>query len=427
MKAIQIASYGKPSDVAKCVELADVSAPAANEVVIDVEASPVNQYDLLMISGGYGYRPELPLIAGTEGAGRVVAIGSAVKHLKEGDRTLVPFLHPAWAQRIKTDAPWLRALPPGDVNQFAMMGVNPPTAYLLLTDIVKLPRGSWIIQNGANSGVGRAVVAIAKSLGLKTVNIVRREEVIAEVKALGGDVVVLDGADLGKRVAAETGNAPIHLALDGIADASPMNMMGCLADAGTLVSYGGTSRKPMAVHTGQPDLQAAERPRLLALLLVQGRKAGADHHNVRSSRSAGRRRHHRDTCRCNLRSRQRRSSHRQGRRKRRQGAVHTEQLNEIAAARPQRNLLARGAAQFERRFAANRSRTHFGARGRIRRLGHTGCAQRARARDRLRQEHARIAVLAEVAIGKAHARDRAAEADIVSLVQVEAWLEGNAP
>lgn len=250
MKAIQIASYGKPSDVAKCVELADVSAPAANEVVIDVEASPVNQYDLLMISGGYGYRPELPLIAGTEGAGRVVAIGSAVKHLKEGDRTLVPFLHPAWAQRIKTDAPWLRALPPGDVNQFAMMGVNPPTAYLLLTDIVKLPRGSWIIQNGANSGVGRAVVAIAKSLGLKTVNIVRREEVIAEVKGLGGDVVVLDGADLGKRVAAETGNAPIHLALDGIADASPMNMMGCLADAGTLVSYGGTSRKPMAVHPG---------------------------------------------------------------------------------------------------------------------------------------------------------------------------------
>lgn len=250
MKAIQIASYGKPSDVAKCVELPDVSAPAANEVVIEVEASPVNQYDLLMISGGYGYRPELPLIAGTEGAGRVVAVGSAVKHLKEGDRTLVPFLHPSWAQRIKTDAPWLRPLPSGDIKQFAMMSVNPPTAYLLLTDIVKLPRGSWVIQNGANSGVGRAVIAIAKVLGLKTINVVRREDVIAELKAIGGDVVLLDGSDLAKRVAAETGKAPIHLALDGIADASPMNMMGCLSDAGTLVSYGGTSRKPMAVHPG---------------------------------------------------------------------------------------------------------------------------------------------------------------------------------
>ncbi len=70
-----------------------------------------------------------------------------------------------------------RPLPPGDVNQFAMMGVNPPTAYLLLTDIVKLPRGSWVIQNGANSGVGRATVAVAKLQGLKTVNVVRRDEV----------------------------------------------------------------------------------------------------------------------------------------------------------------------------------------------------------------------------------------------------------
>jgi NADPH:quinone reductase-like Zn-dependent oxidoreductase len=61
----------------------------------------------------------------------------------------VPFLHPAWAERVKTDTPWLRPLPPGDVNQFAMMGVNPPTAYLLLTDVVKLPRGSWVIQNGS--------------------------------------------------------------------------------------------------------------------------------------------------------------------------------------------------------------------------------------------------------------------------------------
>jgi NADPH:quinone reductase-like Zn-dependent oxidoreductase len=91
-----------------------------------------------MIAGGYGYRPRLPAIMGTEGAGHVVAVGSGIKHFKEGDRTLVPFLRPAWAERIKTDEPWLRPLPPGDVNQFAMMGVNPPTAYLLLTNIVKL-------------------------------------------------------------------------------------------------------------------------------------------------------------------------------------------------------------------------------------------------------------------------------------------------
>jgi NADPH:quinone reductase-like Zn-dependent oxidoreductase len=185
-----------------------------------------------------------------EGVGRVVAVGAAVKHLQAGDRTLVPFLHPPWAERIKTDAPWLRPLPQGDINQFAMMGVNPPTAYLLLTDIVQLPRGSWVIQNGANSGVGRATVAIAQSLGLRTVNVVRRDEVVAEMKALGGDVVLVDGPDLAKRVAAQTGNAPITLAFDGVSDTSPMHLMHCLSESRVLVSYGGTSRKPMVVQPG---------------------------------------------------------------------------------------------------------------------------------------------------------------------------------
>ena len=248
MKAIQIDTFGNPAEVVRVVDIPDVGTPAAGEVVIAVEASPINQYDLLMIAGGYGYRPQLPAIVGTEAAGRVVWVGAGVKHLKEGDRTLVPFLHPSWSERVKTGAPWLRPLPPGDINQFAMMGVNPPTAYLLLTDIVKLPRGSWVIQNGANSGVGRAIVAIAKSLGLRTVNIVRRHEVVEEMKALGGDVVVVDGSDVAKRVAAETGSAPIALALDGVGDTSPMNLMDCLSESGVLVSYGGTSRKPMVVH-----------------------------------------------------------------------------------------------------------------------------------------------------------------------------------
>jgi NADPH:quinone reductase-like Zn-dependent oxidoreductase len=250
MKAIQIEAFGNPVDVAKAVDVLDVGAPAAGEVVIAIEASPINPSDLFMITGGYGYRPRLPAIMGTEGVGRVVAVGAGVKHLREGDRTLVPFPGPAWAERIKTDAPWLRPLPPGEVNQFAMLGVNPPTAYLLLTDIVKLPRGSWVIQNAANSGVGRATVVIAISLGLRTVNIVRRDEVVQEMKALGGDVVLVDGPDLKNRVAAETGNAPITLALDSVGDTSSMNLMNCLSENGALVSYGNMSRQPMVVQPG---------------------------------------------------------------------------------------------------------------------------------------------------------------------------------
>jgi NADPH:quinone reductase-like Zn-dependent oxidoreductase len=244
MKAIQIEAFGNPADVMKLVDIPDVGAPAAGEVVIALEASPINISDLLMISGNYGYRPPLPSVVGTEGVGRVKAIGSGVTHLKPGDRTLVPYPSAAWAERIKADASLLRSLPDGDVNQFAMLGINPPTAYLMLTQFVTLQPGAWVIQNSANSGVGRALIAIAKSFGLKTVNIVRRDELISELKAIGGDVVLVDGPDLAKRVAAETGGAPIALAIDGVGDTSTMNLLGCLAEKGVLVFYSAISGKP---------------------------------------------------------------------------------------------------------------------------------------------------------------------------------------
>ena len=49
MKATQIETFGNPAEVVKVVDIPDVGAPAAGEVVIAVEASPINQYDLLTI------------------------------------------------------------------------------------------------------------------------------------------------------------------------------------------------------------------------------------------------------------------------------------------------------------------------------------------------------------------------------------------
>jgi NADPH:quinone reductase-like Zn-dependent oxidoreductase len=247
MKAIQIEAFGNPAEVLKLVDIPDVGAPAEGEVVIALEASPINMSDLLMISGRYGYRPKLPGVMGTEGVGRVIAVGGGVKHLKQGDRTLVPYPTPAWAERVKANASQLRPLPGGDVHQLAMLGINPPTAYLMLTGFVSPPSGSWVIQNSANSGVGRALIPIAKSLGLKTVNVVRRDDVVAEVKAIGGDVVLVDGPDLAKRVAAETGKAPIALAVDGVGDTSTTNLLGCLAEKAVHVFYSTISGKPSIV------------------------------------------------------------------------------------------------------------------------------------------------------------------------------------
>jgi len=243
MKAIQLQSFGRAPDVVKLVDLPDVGSPGPDEVVIAVEASPINATDHRIIAGQYGYLPPLPSILGVEGVGRVTAVGRNVKHLKEGDRSLLPLLHPAWVERIKTSANWLRPLPDADVNQLSMLVINPATAYLLLTDIIPLNRGDWVIQNGATSPVGRAVIAIAKSMDIRTVNVVRRPEAVDEIKALGGDVVLVDGPDLAKEVSAATGKAPIMVGFDMVGDASTTNLMNALAPNATTVLYSLSSQK----------------------------------------------------------------------------------------------------------------------------------------------------------------------------------------
>jgi mitochondrial enoyl-[acyl-carrier protein] reductase / trans-2-enoyl-CoA reductase len=245
MKAVQLQAFGNPADVVKLVDLPDVGAPGPDEVVIASEASPINNTDFLIIAGRYGYLPPLPAILGVEGVGRVTAVGRNVRHLREGDRTLIPLMHPAWVERIKTSAPWLRPLPNGDVQQLSMLGINPATAYLLLTEIVPLKRGDWVIQNGANSAVGRAVIAIAKSLGIRTVNVVRREELVDEIKSLGGDIVLVEGPELPKLIAAATGKAPISLAIDMVADTATLNLTNSIAPNGTVVLYSASSQKPL--------------------------------------------------------------------------------------------------------------------------------------------------------------------------------------
>lgn len=249
MRSIQLIGYGNPADVVKLVDAADVGTPDPGEVVIDIEAASVEPSDLYIIAGGYGRLPPLPHVLGIQGVGRVLAVGPGVRHLKEGDRTLVPPFTPSWVERVKTNAPWLRPLPNADVDQLAMLGINPATTYLLLTKFVPLGRGDWVIQNAANSSIGRAAIAIAKSRGLRTVNVVRRPELIAEIETVGGDVVLVDGDDLAHRVAAATDKAPIQLALDGVGDTATQRLLDCVVPWGTAMLWSAMSGKPSTLKS----------------------------------------------------------------------------------------------------------------------------------------------------------------------------------
>lgn len=245
MYGVQINAFGKPWDVVETITLPDPGAPGAGEVVVDMEFSPINPSDLVLMRGVYGVKPKLPAPVGTEGVARVTKIGSGVTGLKEGDRVLFPRGTSTWLTRSKVKAEHLFALPAAaDPQQLSMLMVNPPTAYLMLTEYVALKKGDWVIQSAGNSAVGRAVIAIARQMGVHTVSVVRRPELIDELKKLGADVVLVEGPDLAKRVAEATGKAKIMLALDSVGGPGLMALNDCLANGGMLVAYGVMSGGP---------------------------------------------------------------------------------------------------------------------------------------------------------------------------------------
>ena len=238
MKRIDLDAYGVPEDVAHCVEVPDVGAPGPGEVVFDVLAFPINPADLGFCRGGYAVTPPLPATPGAECVGRVTEIGDGVAHVKPGD-LVINFKRANWAQKRLVAAEDAIPIPSGlDLQQAAMLRINPPTALLLLSDIVDLKPGDWVVQNVANSAVGRLVITFARERGIRTVNVTRREDVFDELKALGADICLTDGDDLPARVKEATGGADIPLAIDAVAGPATARMAGCVREEGTVCNYG---------------------------------------------------------------------------------------------------------------------------------------------------------------------------------------------
>jgi NADPH:quinone reductase-like Zn-dependent oxidoreductase len=241
MKKVEIAAYGVPESVAQCVEAPDVGAPGAGEVVFDVLAFPINPADLSMIRGNYRLHPALPATPGAECVGRVAAVGAGVARLRPGD-LVINLQRENWAQRRRIAEADAIPIQAGlDLAQAAMLRINPATAQLLLEDHVALAPGDWVIQNVANSAVGRHLIVLAKARGVRTLNVVRRDDVAAQLRALGADVVLSDGPDLAERARSAAGGAPIRLGIDAVSGGATKRIADCVADGGVVVSYGSMS------------------------------------------------------------------------------------------------------------------------------------------------------------------------------------------
>jgi len=219
--------------------------------VVSMQAAPINPADLNAIEGKYPGKREVPAVPGFEGSGIVSEVGTNISNGGVGALVILPHDIGTWREACAVRASDLVIVPPQiDAVQAAMLKINPLTAWQLLHGYVELKTGDWVIQNAANSAAGRAVIQIAHAFGYKTVNVVRREELIDELRREGGDVVLLDDENLRESVKNATGGAAIRLGLNAVGGESALRLMNCLAASGTLVSFGAMSLQPLKIPTG---------------------------------------------------------------------------------------------------------------------------------------------------------------------------------
>ncbi|KAJ2725650.1 mitochondrial 2-enoyl thioester reductase [Coemansia sp. Benny D115] len=279
------AVYSETGDPAQVLRAAHVSVPpqglGATGVLVEMLAAPVNPSDLNQIEGTYpvkgtfstlqldadGVRQAVA-VGGNEGVGRVVETGSGVGDLRVGD-WVVPRRageFGTWATHVAADRTQLALVPRAwhdglDPLHVAMLKVNPSTAYRMLRDFVALRDGDWVVQNGANSGVGRSVIQLARPLGVRTINVVRDrgadefDALAAELRALGADIVVRDTEIMGassaelKRRMGLGQDASVRLGLNCVGGRATLAMTKLLTQGAILVSYGGMSRQPVTLPT----------------------------------------------------------------------------------------------------------------------------------------------------------------------------------
>ncbi|MFA7345307.1 MAG: 2-enoyl thioester reductase domain-containing protein [Terrimicrobiaceae bacterium] len=247
--AARLRQFGKPAD-SIAPEDVPVPDPGPDEVLLDMVAAPINPADLNVIEGTYGDLPELPATIGNEGVGRVSSAGPGATGLKPGQLVL-PMTFGTWCRKMVVPARNVIPLPDGlEVFQAAMLTVNPATAWRMLHDFVDLGPGDWVVQNAANSGVGRSVIQLARALGLKTLNVVRREGLVGELEAAGGTVVVTEECDLKKEMKTLCGGIRPKLALNAVGGPSALNVANALAPGGTVVTFGAMGRQPLKIPGG---------------------------------------------------------------------------------------------------------------------------------------------------------------------------------
>jgi NADPH:quinone reductase-like Zn-dependent oxidoreductase len=249
VNALRLNGFGDPATVVVLVAEPELHA-GRDELLVALEAAPVHPSDLHLIRGFYGVHPELPAPLGAEGVGRVVEVGPGANQDLAGRRVVIrpTYEHGTWAdQAVVAGHNVLAVSDHADALQLAMIGVNPLTALLLLRLHVRLSRGDWVAQTGANSAVGQYVIKLAKLAGVRTLNLVRRETAAAQVAAAGGDRIIVVHDDLPEQLERALEGQQLALVLDSLGGPAVAELAHLLRFGGKVVSFGALGGQPTAL------------------------------------------------------------------------------------------------------------------------------------------------------------------------------------
>ncbi|KAH7037308.1 zinc-binding dehydrogenase [Microdochium trichocladiopsis] len=276
-KSLVYSKYGEPKDVLKLHTHSISPSFPQSTVLLRTLASSINPADVNTIQGTYGVKPtfspligttEPSVIPGNEAVFEVVNVSSPDLKVSRGDWVI-----PAktgfgtWrTHALALEGDVLRVNKQGlNPTQAATAFVNPCSAYRMLRDFAEpaLREGDWFIQNGANSGVGRAAIQLGRLWGYRSINVVRArdspektQELKDELAALGATHVVTEDEFLSREfkdmVAQWTRGSRegIKLGMNCVGGKSAQTIAKTLGPGGAVVTYGGMSRQPVALPTG---------------------------------------------------------------------------------------------------------------------------------------------------------------------------------
>lgn len=241
-------THGRPEEV---LQLKEFTTPplADREVLLEIEASPLNPADLNFIEGTYGIKPQLPSTAGIECSAKVIE--SRSPEFFPGDRVMPVSRVGGWSRHSVTSGENLIRLPGGiSPLQAAMLKVNPATALLLLTAFESLEAGDWVALNASNSGVGQCVIQLASEMGIRTICFLRDTALADELQGLGATRVFQDSQDGFAEARELLAKERAKLAFNAVGGDSALRLMKLLGTGGTHVTYGAMGRKPLTVPNG---------------------------------------------------------------------------------------------------------------------------------------------------------------------------------